>query len=213
MVIALTETTGPIRRIAAVLVNGLSFVLATIISVALLMQFATIFFLVTLGPETIGGPTIAMARYHPGPIRLGGPAALIVGGMLLISAVRGKHPGAWSYQTALLPVPVVGILAFMTLSYRLVGLLACCVAVWAYVHYVRGQGKLRILTYACVVMMVAATLPFDISLQNVPGPPRFVPSTAGLPTTSEAKAAERGEVIIVGACVPMYNEPTWVWVW
>jgi hypothetical protein len=63
------------------------------------------------------------------------------------------------------------------------------------------------------VMMLAGLLPFDISLQDLPGGPRWLPAVAGLPNGETEAAAERGEHVIVGGCVPAYNEPAWVWVW
>lgn len=58
-----------------------------------------------------------------------------------------------------------------------------------------------------VSFLIAVFLPIDVSLQNFPGPPRFVPLVMGLTTQSA-----NGEVML-GGCMVRGNEPRWVWVW
>jgi hypothetical protein len=199
-------------RVALVL-NVFSFGLAAFVIVALLLQVSWLFGLVTLGPASVAGPSLAMARYIPGPLRLGTPAAILVAGLVLVGGLRKRDSAAWLYRTVVTPIPLVGMVSFEMLAYRLVGLLALAVGIWAYVEYVLGRGRLRLLVYASLIMLLAGVLPFDVSLQNLPGSPRWLPTMAGLPTRSIEEAAERGEHVIVGGCVPAYTEPTWVWVW
>ena len=69
------------------------------------------------------------------------------------------------------------------------------------------------ITGAVVVLIVTSASPYDVSLQNVPGGPHVVPAVSGLLTDAAFKAADRGEVVVVGGCGPMYNEPGMVVVW
>jgi len=54
--------------------------------------------------------------------------------------------------------------------------------------------------------------PIDFSLQNLPGPPRFVPLAMGKPGQELLAASKRGEVLL-GGCMVTGFEPRWVWVW
>ena len=63
-----------------------------------------------------------------------------------------------------------------------------------------------------VVFLVAAFLPVDVTLRNLPGPPRFVPLIMGSPTDEDVAREERGEVVL-GGCILRGNPPRWVWVW
>ncbi len=60
-----------------------------------------------------------------------------------------------------------------------------------------------------VSFLIAVFLPIDVSLQNYPGPPRFVPYVMGL---TNGDRARKGEVML-GGCMVRGNEPRWVWVW
>ena len=200
-------------RVVALVTNVLCFALAAHVIVALMLQLAWGVGVITLGPESSMGPAMYTARTYPGPLPLGPPAAAIVAGTLLVSALRNRDSDAWRLRTAVTPIPIIGMLAFEMLTYRLIGLFALCVGTWAYVHYARGRGRLGILVYACLAMLLSGVLPFDISLQNVPGHPRWLPTAAGLPSRETAEAAKRGELVVVGGCVPEITEPSWVWVW
>lgn len=65
---------------------------------------------------------------------------------------------------------------------------------------------------AWLVFVGSTFLPVDISFQNYPGPPRFVPLVMGLPTMETVLRATNGEVVLGGYVVTGF-EPEWVWVW
>ena len=197
----------------AVVVNTASFTLAAFATMGLLLQLLSLFGFVGLGPESNAGASLSRAGFGSYMPTLGYPAAMIVGGIVLVSALRNQAGGVWSYRTALTPIPVLGMVAYEMLSYRLLGFIALGVATWAYVHYVTHQKCLRLLVYACLTMVLFSVLPFDVSFQNVPGNPRWLPTVYGLPSLEEHEAAQRGEHVIVGGCSTAYFVPTWVWVW
>ena len=80
-----------------------------------------------------------------------------------------------------------------------------------YIHFLITS-KTKWLRLAVVVFLIASTLPIDISLQNYPGPPRFVPLIMGAPTEVDVAREERGEVML-GGCILRENPPEWVLVW
>jgi hypothetical protein len=61
--------------------------------------------------------------------------------------------------------------------------------------------------------MMTSILPFDTSVQNVPGHPQWLPTVHGLPSYDEGQAAKRGDYVVVGGSRTEFFEPTWVWVW
>ena len=63
-----------------------------------------------------------------------------------------------------------------------------------------------------VGFLIAAFLPIDVTVQNYPGPPRFVPLIMGSPTDEDTVREERGEVVL-GGCILKENPPQWVLVW
>lgn len=63
-----------------------------------------------------------------------------------------------------------------------------------------------------VAFLIAAFLPVDVRLRNLPGPPRLVPLIMGSPTDEDVAREARGEVVL-GGCISRGNEPRWVWVW
>jgi len=81
----------------------------------------------------------------------------------------------------------------------------------SYIHFLITS-KTKWLRLAIVAFLIASTSPIDISLQNYPGPPRFVPLIMGAPKEDEVTREERGEVML-GGCILRGNEPDWIWVW
>ena len=63
-----------------------------------------------------------------------------------------------------------------------------------------------------VAFLVASFVPIDITLQNYPGPPRFVPLILGMPRHDDFASEERGDVVLRG-CISRGNDPRWVLVW
>ena len=80
-----------------------------------------------------------------------------------------------------------------------------------YIHFLITSNT-KWLRLAVVAFLIASTLPIDISLQNYPGPPRFVPLIMGAPREDDVAREERGEVML-GGCILRGNEPDWIWVW
>jgi len=92
-----------------------------------------------------------------------------------------------------------------TASVILLAVIAC------YIHFLITS-KTKWLRLAFVAFLIASTLPIDISIQNYPGSPRFVPLIMGAPTENDVAREGRGEVML-GGCILRGNAPEWVWVW
>jgi hypothetical protein len=75
------------------------------------------------------------------------------------------------------------------------------------------RGKTAQLPYIPWLLAILMTLlPVDVSLNNAPGPPRFVPLVMGLPGPDLMEAAARGDMLL-GGCIVTGYEAKWVWVW
>jgi len=112
--------------------------------------------------------------------------------------------------------PVVTLVsAYWTLyslsSYRLLCVPIFLAAVGLYLCF-RFHRRWSLLIAAQMAFWGSTFLPVDISLNNVPGPPRFVPLVMGLPTEQAIEKAERGEIVL-GGCIVTGNEPRLVLVW
>ena len=78
----------------------------------------------------------------------------------------------------------------------------------SYFHFLHTS-RTALMRLIFVSFLVAVFLPIDVTLQNFPGPPRFVPLVMGLTTEARAKNGE----VMLGGCMVRGNEPRWVWVW
>jgi hypothetical protein len=112
-----------------------------------------------------------------------------------------------------LPSVVLAVSAlWLLVSGRLLSLPLALLAVVLLTTGVRWR-TLRHWAVAAWVLALATTfLPFDVTLRNYPGPPRFVPLIMGLPTADDAQKCERGEAVC-GGCLVSGREPAWVLVW
>jgi hypothetical protein len=137
----------------------------------------------------------------------------VVGGLVAFLALDPRRSGGWSFHTALVPVPIVGLVAIITISYRLIGLALFVGMLILYVRYLRGRGRRAPLAYTGAALVVICLLPIDLTLQSVPGPPRLVPAVSGLFEWEMMQRIERGDAVMVGGCATMYNEPQWLIVW
>jgi hypothetical protein len=63
-----------------------------------------------------------------------------------------------------------------------------------------------------LTFVILSFMPFDVSVQDVPGPPRFIPLVTGYPSAEAEERSRRGEILLGGDLV-WGNEPDWVWVW
>jgi hypothetical protein len=109
------------------------------------------------------------------------------------------------------PVLLVSFLLVSPDSYRATASLIFLAVIGCYIHFL-VTSKIKWLQLASVAFLIAALLPIDITLQNYPGPPRFVPLVMGTPRDADISRARRGEVVL-GGCILRRNAPKWVLVW
>ena len=109
--------------------------------------------------------------------------------------------------------PALFIFAFLLLhdSFRFTALVLLIGLAISYVHFLRSS-RTALMRLMFVTFLIAVFLPIDVSLQNSPGPPRFVPLVMGSPTEQDVARAENNEVML-GGCILRGNAPRWVWVW
>lgn len=109
------------------------------------------------------------------------------------------------------PMVFVLSLFLLLLSFRLTGFFLLIALAVSYFHFLRSS-RTALMRLLFVSFLVAVFLPIDVTLQNFPGPPRFVPLVMGLPTQETFARAEKGEMML-GGCIVRGTEPRWVWVW
>jgi hypothetical protein len=93
-------------------------------------------------------------------------------------------------------------------SFRLTALVLLVALAISYLHFLRSSRTIW-MRLMFVSFLIAVFLPIDVSLQNYPGPPRFVPLVMGL---TNGDRASKGEMML-GGCMVKGTEPRWVWVW
>ncbi len=89
-------------------------------------------------------------------------------------------------------------LSLLQFSFRSTALVLMLALVVPYVQFLRTS-KTRWMRLVFVTFLIAVFLPVDVTLQNFPGPPRFVPLIMGSPTEDDYARAERGELML-GVC-------------
>jgi hypothetical protein len=109
------------------------------------------------------------------------------------------------------PVMLLSCLLILHDSYRATARVLLLVLLISYVHFL-WTSKTRWMRLIFVGFLVATFLPIDVTLQNYPGPPRFVPLIMGSPRAEDIAREERGEVVL-GGCILRENPPQWVLVW
>ena len=115
------------------------------------------------------------------------------------------------FKALLGPVLLIACLLVLGESYRASGLILLLLLAGCYIRYL-FTSKTTLLRWVFVAFLVAAFLPIDITTENYPGPPRFVPLIVGLPNSEAVAQEERGEVVLRG-CISRGNDPKWVLVW
>ena len=115
------------------------------------------------------------------------------------------------FKALLGPVLLFSCLAVLQYSSRVSAVILLLALIACYVYFL-FTSKTTLLRWLFVAFLITAFLPVDISFQNYPGPPRFVPLIMGMPNPEEFVRQERGEVIL-GGCIMRGNEPKWVLVW
>lgn len=137
--------------------------------------------------------------------------SFVVGlGLGFFGFARPDRPFLWRW--AALPLLIWGYVAVMFVAYRAWGPLLGIAAVALHVLYGRGRIGTPIVATAWLLAATLCLIPWDVSLQNYPGRPRFVPFEMGLPGRNALAAANRGEVML-GGCVTTGLEPRSVLVW
>ena len=96
-------------------------------------------------------------------------------------------------------------------SFRLMAFVLLVALAVSYFHFLHSSRTIW-MRLIFVSFLIAVFLPIDVSLQNYPGPPRFVPLVMGLRGGPTEDRARNGEVML-GGCMVRGNEPRWVWVW
>lgn len=104
--------------------------------------------------------------------------------------------------------PTVFLLAIVLLqsSFRLTAFLLLIALAISYLRFLRSS-RTTWMRLIFVSFLIAVFLPIDVSLENYPGPPRFVPLVMGL------SAGTRNGEVMLGGCMVKGTEPRWVWVW
>jgi hypothetical protein len=116
-----------------------------------------------------------------------------------------------TFKLLLGPVMLFSALLVSMYSLRVSARILLVVLIASYVRFL-FTSKTKWLRLVFVAFLITAFLPIDISFQNYPGPPRFVPLIMGLPNSEDFVQQERGEVML-GGCIVDGNEPKWVLVW
>lgn len=109
------------------------------------------------------------------------------------------------------PVLLITSLAVLQHSFRVSAAIMLLALFFSYMRFLLTS-KRTLLRWLFVTFLILAFLPVDISFENYPGPPHFVPLIMGLPTDLAVREYERGEVML-GGCIMRGNEPQWVLVW
>ena len=115
------------------------------------------------------------------------------------------------FRFLLCPTLFLVAIVLLLSSFRLTAFVLLVALAVSYFHFLRSA-RTKWMRLIFVSFLIAVFLPIDVSLQNYPGPPRFVPLVMGLPLPQTWAQAERGDVML-GGCILRGNEPRWVWVW
>lgn len=115
------------------------------------------------------------------------------------------------FRRLICPSLFIFALVLLLFSFRMIAFVLLVALAISYFHFLRSS-KTGLMRFIFVSFLIAVFLPIDVSLQNFPGPPRFVPLVMGLPTPETAVRADKGEVML-GGCIVSGSEPHWVWVW
>ena len=115
------------------------------------------------------------------------------------------------FKALLGPVLLFSSLMVLQYSARTTAALLLLVLIGCYIRFL-FTSQTEWLRLVFVAFLITAFLPVDLSLQNYPGPPRFVPLIMGMPREDDFARRERGEVVL-GGCILRGNEPKWILVW
>jgi len=115
------------------------------------------------------------------------------------------------FKFVICPVLFVGCFLVMRESPRATANVLLLVLILSYIHFLFTT-KTKWMRLILVAFLVAVFLPIDVTLTNLPGPPRFVELIMGSPTDEDVAKQARGEAAL-GGCLLRPNPPRWVWVW
>ena len=112
----------------------------------------------------------------------------------------------------MLPVLLFLIILLVANLYRFLSVILLAVAFsFHIVHKYKPQKKISFIII-WVLFIIVSIISFDLSFQNFPGNPRFVPYEMGLLSEEGIEKMNQGE-FMSGGCVINGLEPWYVWVW
>jgi len=149
-----------------------------------------------------------------------GKLMLVTGAMLSLAlicvfSIRGRPPERFAafIGAAIVVALAFGWLFMATRTYSVVLLIAAC---WLHASYLRGRKVNAAVVLTWGLFVVSTFVPFDVSLQRVPGPARLVPLyNAGFSGQFEQQVL-RGECAwngFVGDVEGGLHQPNWILVW
>jgi hypothetical protein len=102
-------------------------------------------------------------------------------------------------------------IVILILAPRIMGLVIFTFTVLMYISYFLHR-KSSLIIIPWILFLICIAMPFDISLRNLPGPPRVVKYIVGYPSNQGFEMIQKGEAIS-GGCISMGYDPIWVLVW
>jgi hypothetical protein len=115
-----------------------------------------------------------------------------------------------SFRSILCPVVFVGTILWWGVHPRLFTLVPLVISFIVLMTILFGKRPLKLFSGCLVFVLLTTWVPVDISLVNVPGPPRFIPVVYGLPTKEAMEESKKG-AFYLGGC--FLGEVGWVLVW
>ena len=192
------------------------FACGVVAAVVLARQVLVLFLGVTVGVPAYGFLSWARESFWHVGVELACPlsgsvawcALAAPAAMLLTRRVHARH--GWGRSTVFAATWAAAVL--VVVSYRLPAALALLGACWFGWRQVATLGRMA--AWALVVASFAFALsPVDVSLRQSSRGGHLAPAVAGAMTLDGVEANAAGDVVVVGGCGAMYNEPRWVWVW
>jgi hypothetical protein len=115
-----------------------------------------------------------------------------------------------SFRYILSPLLFVGTMLWWGVHPRLFTFLPLLISLITLLIILFGRRPIKLFGGCLFFVLLTTWVPVDISLVDVPGPPRFIPMVYGLPTKEAMEEAERGKFYL-GGCI--LGEVGWMLVW
>jgi hypothetical protein len=202
-------TVRVVTRFAKIVAAGAASVAGALALVILARQLSLTFALCAIGPAFARTVVGFYGRFRLADLTVDRQmAALCVVGVLAGTGVWWiwlRRAIGHRFATIICEI-IVGV-AILGWSYRLQALLALAsLVVW---QVARRQSASFRVALAFGLFVALCLIPFDVTLQQVPGQPRVVPTSSC--EGAQWPASQEGMVVCVGVWI--YNAPSWVWVW